>query len=573
MQQFAVKNGTIWQIHGAFYGLEICGHIVRVLAEGTCLAQLDIRSAAPQTMEDDSGAILDAEPNIPMLKSVHEDEDSAVFTWENDSSLWHKTYTLSCDRLRWHYAVTLQGQGRVDAVRYFSGDMSSPLCGSAYEFSEGFMTATNMQNLHNYHFSAAENFRGYSEELVPPLFCYVFRTEGCGKRLGLGLVAQRGEHNFHAFDYHVIRSSKPYPWTGFWLETDQAGHTCVDGTWTAPEIYGLLGDDPWEVLREYTNIYRTLGIARPYKNREIPRFWHGPILCGYIEQLIQQHVRGIHWMRLANEAFYEEILAKAKSHGLNPKILIIDDKWQTHYACGAADESKFPNMRGFIDHRHAEGLKVLLWFKLWDAEGAEEDYCTYDDAGTRRIDPSHPLYLGRLEENLHLLLSADEGCYNADGMKIDFGFFNPVGRKVRTHSGKYGVELFYDYLEYIYKVGKGIKPTALMNSSPCHPYFADVCDQARIHDYNPMNRNNKEELTLRAKAYTTALPEALIDTDNAGFGSRRDSMRWLLQQHLVGVPALYAVSASERCGMTEADFRAIAQSWKEYNTRIDALYE
>ena len=476
MGKLASSKDGLWQVQGAFYSLEICGHLVKVYAEGTLLATLDIRSAVPQTLDDNTGAIPDAEPSIPTLQSAEIGEDSACFTWENESSLWHKTYTLCCDRLRWHFSITLCGKGRVDAVQYFSGDSSSQNYGSAYEFSEGFMTATNMKNLSNYRFSVSENFHGYSEELVPPLFCYVFRTEGCGKRLGLGLVAQRGEHNFHAFDYRVTRSSKPYPWTGFWLETDQAGHTCVDGTWTTPEIYGFVGEDPWEILADYTAIYRSLGIARPYTNREIPRFWRGPILCGYIEQLMEQHTRGVHWMKLANAEFYEELLQKANALGLAPKTLIIDDKWQTHYACGVADEEKFPHMRNFIQKRHQEGLKVLLWFKLWDAQGAEEEYCTYDDAGNRRIDPSHPEYLKRLRENLHLLLSSEEGCYDADGLKIDFGFFNPVGRKVKTHSGKYGVELFYDYLETIYRISKGEKAYALMNSSPCHPYFADICD-------------------------------------------------------------------------------------------------
>lgn len=553
------------------YGLKIERHLVSVLSEGLSMAVLDIRSAVPRTLEDDSGAAPDAEPNIPVLTDVSLDDDTAVFVWKNKSSLWEKSYTLTCDRLRWHYAVTVKGQGRVDAVQYFSGDTSSKNHGSAYEFSRGFIPATNMKNLYNYGFSAAENFHGYSEELVPPMFCYAFKAEGSTRQLGLGLVAKRGEHNFHSFDYCVVKKGRPYPWTGFWLQTDQAGHVSVDGTWEAPAIYGFFGDDPWEIMQQYTAVYRTLGIARPLKERVFPRFWHGPILCGYIQQLIKQHEKGIHWMKLANAEFYEELLQDAKHLGLEPKMLIIDDKWQTDYACDVADPEKFPDMRSFIDKRHRDGLHTLLWFKLWDAEGADPNWCTpTDQEDVVRIDPSNPEYLRMLDGSLHRLLSSDEGCYDADGMKIDFAFFNPMGRKVRTHSGKYGAELLYDYLAYIYNRSKAEKPYALMNCSPCHPYFSDVCDMARIHDYFPMNRNNREELTLRAKAYATALPEALIDTDNAGFGSRRDSMRWLLHQSHVGVPALYAVTAT--CGMTEEDFRAVAQAWREYNARVDALY-
>ena len=74
------------------------------------------------------------------------------------------------------------------------------------------------------------------------------------------------------------------------------------------------------------------------------------------------------------------------------------------------------------------------------------------------------------------------------------------------------------------------------------------------------------------KLYATALPGVLIDTDNAGFNSRRDTMRWLLTQHHYGVPALYSVSPTECCQLEEADFRAVAQMWQEYSKKIDAMY-
>ena len=574
MKPIAVKVAEgVFRVDCPLYGLEINGHEVSVLAGGEVLAVLDVRCGVPQTLDDNSGAIEDAEPDVPVLTGAEITADEAVFTWKNKSSLWNKTYVLRCNWLRYTFEVTVEGKGRVDAVQYFSGDAAAKCYGSRYEFSEGFIGATNMRNLHNYAFPACHSYDGYSEELVPPMFCYAFRAEACARRIGFGLVAKRGEHNFHKFNYRTLKKNKPYPYTRFWLETDQAGHTTVDGKWTAPMILGLFGDDPWEILNQYRDYYFASGIARPYANTDIPRFWHGPILCGYIEQLIQQHNLGVHWMKLANEEFYEGILAKAKHHGLEPGFMIIDDKWQVDYANDVADPEKFPNMRAFIDRRHAEGLKTVLWWKLWDAEGAKPEWCTPTcEEDVVRIDPSNPDYLKMLDENLYRLLSSDEGCYDADGLKIDFGFFNPIGRNVKTHSGKYGVELFYDYLEHIYKRAKEVKADCLMNSSPCHPYFADICDEARIHDYYPRNRNNREELELRTRLYTTALPGVLVDTDNAGFNTRRDILRWLLTQQHQGAPALYAVSGTENSQLDDADFRAIAQVWREYNAKIDAQY-
>ena len=39
------------------YGLKIERHLVSVLSEGLSMAVLDIRSAVPRTLEDDSGAV------------------------------------------------------------------------------------------------------------------------------------------------------------------------------------------------------------------------------------------------------------------------------------------------------------------------------------------------------------------------------------------------------------------------------------------------------------------------------------------------------------------------------------
>ena len=43
--------------------------------------------------------------------------------------------------------------------------------------------------------------------------------------------------------------------------------------------------------------------------------------------------------------------------------------------------SSWPDLRGWIDARHAEGRKVLLWWKAWDPEGIPADECVVDAAG------------------------------------------------------------------------------------------------------------------------------------------------------------------------------------------------
>lgn len=570
MSAFAYQTGeNIWQVNAANYALRICGHEIEVLVENNVFAVLDVRCALPVTTDDDEGFIPDAEPSLPQLSLAHVSENDAVFVWKNRSSLWEKTYTLSCTHLRYTFDVRVRGKGRVDAVQYFSGDMTAPGHGSHYEFSEGFTPCLSWYDNEDYTFKASLDCHRWSVLMVPPMFCYSFRMEGISRRMGLGLVAQKGEHNFNAFDYHVSRSQFD---SRFYLETDQHGHTIVDGEWTAPSVIGLSGDDQWDILQQYSDYYFASGIAQSKPAAPAPRFWHGPMVCGWIEQIAHAQTNGLSAPDCANEALYEEMVVKMAEYDLHPTALIIDDKWQSHYATDVADPAKWPDLRAFVDRRHAQGIHTMLWFKLWDADGWDESLCLTSDKGETRIDPSHPKFLANLDEALHRILSADEGCYDCDGLKLDFAFYIPIGRHVHAHSGKYGVELLYDMMSHIYERAKVEKPCALINCSPCHPYFAHLCDQARLHDYEPKNRNCREDMSMRARFYSIAMPGTLLDTDNAGFNTRRDTMRWMLAQPSVGVPDLYSLSPTPSCALTRADFAALAQLWREYSARIDKMY-
>jgi len=477
---------------------------------------------------------------------------------------------MTCDWLRFNFLLTLHGSGHVDEIWYFSGNMDDKW-GSKYSFQECFNPCQSWYNEEDYAFRASVSCHRWSVLMAPPMFCYSFKCQHMSRCLGLGLVAQRGEHNFHSFDYKSAPNGSFH--SGFSLVTDQHGHTTVDGTWTTPAIIGLSGDDQWDVLRQYSDYYFTSGIAKTNPQKQPPRFWHGPFVCGWIEQIARSQNTDIADTDMATQDTYEKIVDEIHQYGLHPSALIIDDKWQEHYATDEVDQKKWPDLRGFIDARHAEGINTMLWFKMWDSDGWDKSLCVTDENGDVRIDPSHPKFLENIDSVMHRLLSSDEGCYDCDGFKLDFALFNPIGRNFRTYSGKYGVELLYEMQSYIYHAAKKIKPHALINSSPCHPYFAHICDQARLHDYDYRNRNNKEDMTMRAKLFSIAMPGVLVDTDNAGFAHYEDTVHWLLYQHLVGVPDLYSLIGTENCPMDEADYAAISQMWDEYNRRIDAMYQ
>lgn len=568
-----LENGNIG-IKGASYDLLIRDHIIDVIICGTAFASLDVRTAINQT-NDDLSVTKDAEGDYPYIASVEEKNGEVEVIWKNNSSLWEKEYKLVCSYTRFKFFVKVKGKGRVDSVNYFSGNMAARGFGSDYEFSNGFYPNKAYNDSEpEYSFRAGKPCHRLIRTnglMVPPMYVYSFRCEGIGERLALGLVAERGEHNFHNFVYNL---SELYDIrTGFYLTTDQDGHTYVDGEWTAPYIIGYSAVDDLNACQKYSDYYFSSGIAKPVKTGKKPRFWYGPFICGWLHQgIYATKERHFNSAAVCQQWLYDEMLDICDQNGLKPKAMIIDDKWMKDYSTYEVDPERFPDFRGYVEECKKKGVHPMLWFMMWSAQGwPHEDMIITDDYGDKALDPSDPRVIENIKKSLVRMLSDADGCYNCDGIKMDFAFVNPVGKHFKTYSGKYGVELMYDYMELVYNTVHEIKPHALVNNSACHPYFAHICDQSRLHDYFPTNRRNLEDLSMRAKLFSIAVPGALMDTDNSGFVTRRDTMRWQLNQQTIGVPDLYALIPSNTFDFNSEDLRAIAEVWNEYSTRIDAM--
>ena len=111
---------------------------------------------------------------------------------------------------------------------------------------------------------------------------------------------------------------------------------------------------------------------------------------------------------------------------------------------------------------------------------------------------------------------------------------------------------------------KAAKPDALINCSCAHPYFDEIVDQARIHDYWGTMRNAPEVMGHRAKLCRAAMENVLIDTDAGGLGSRRDFRRWIRAQPALGVPDLYYLTAQGDVPFDAEDVALIRETWAAY---------
>ena len=565
------KDGK-YSVKTDVYELAMSNDCIDFIVAGETLAGLRPVSAV-NTCGAEDAVNEDAETAAPKLAAVTEN-GVPTYIWTSASTLWEKKeYIIRCFETHFEYSIRLTGKGDVDTVNYFSGNMAEGRRGSMYEFDTGFTPIVTVTGTKQCYFSAMESQEVFSYLMVPPMFVYSFSTPGVEQKLAFGLAADRGQHNFTQFNYKTHAEANR---NRFWFWTDQSGHVSVDGVWETPRVLCYTAESDMAALKVYSDYYFACGIAKQKNPAEKkPRFWYGPMACGWIEQ----YAYGIKYndpagcVFLACEKVYRNFVRELQEKKLYPQIMIIDDKWQKEYGNAYPNKDQWPDLRAFIDeNRDKNGIYTMLWFKLWDSEGLDEDMCMIDQRENRRVvDPTNPKYRAKLREILYHLLSSDEGCCNAYGLKLDYAFWQPVGRGAKSYSGKYGVELFLELISYIYKCVKEIKPEAIVNCSPCHPLFAEYCDHARLHDYYPDLRRCFEEFKFRKEVYEIAMPGVLFDTDGAAFSSYRDTMRYMRLAPTIGIPDLYCVTPMPSLELSADDWASVSNIWADYSKRIDNM--
>lgn len=520
----------------------------------------------------------------PLCYDTVEDIDTRTIDACWDSV--HQTLLVRCESTAWmekqyrfRFAedgifadVTVRGEGRVGQICFFGGKHPGDMLGcSDYEFSDYFVPISDFFSAEHRYYNSIESFHSYFDLFVPPLYIFSFHTPLVPQVLGMGLCGRQGDWNFIQYDY-TLRSSRSRK--GFFLSTDFEGHKLVTGSWTTPAIRIDAAADHMAAVRQYAAWFYDAGIVQKRDYRNVPNWWWGPIACGWREQYVLAGETGEPDQQ-ATEKNYRAFVDRLEEAGLRPRILIIDDKWQSSYGSAEIDPEKWTDLRGFTDDMHKRGIHTLLWFKLWAGQGLSEqakilqsDPTPYGKTMSFNegpyADPSSPIYREKLKQIIYRLLSDDPGCAGADGFKLDFAFMMPRGRRARSQSGAYGTQLLLELMTLICSIAKEVKPDALINCSPCHPIFAGIPDQCRLHDYDDAMRGYNEEMQFRRTLFDIAFPGVLIDTDSPCYGSKRSSMRAALGQAALGIPDLYRISPDAHFAYTPEDLAQIRCAWETY---------
>ncbi len=501
---------------------------------------------------------------------VEESPNRITFSLPVQSSVWEqKTVCIYCEPNRFSYSLRVQGTGRLAQVDYFGGYSSahqrwgSGFFWSGHHFKRGFNPEPNADEIPYFPPSAGSTIDLTGVPLpgkstwffTPAPFCFAF--EGKSGWLAMGVQAMPGENRFTEFAYHGQMTS-------FHLSLAYEGHTRIQGSCQLPAISFDFGKDEQGVYGSYMQGLASAGAIPLRGSNSQPAWWREPIFCGWGAQCYLAAVGGGQASKYATQDNYTHFIDTLERRGVHPGTIVVDDKWQQTYGENCVDETKWPNMKGFVAEQHACNRRVLLWLQAWSPEGLPADECIKNAAGLLlACDPSNPAYERRLRAMVQSLLSPHG--YDADGFKIDFTARIPTGPGIRTHGDVWGLELMRLYLQIIYDEAKKTKGDALVVTHTPNPYLADVLDMIRLNDVNKGKDINRA-MEQRARIAALACPDALIDTDNWPMTDRTAWRDYVRLQPQLGVPALYYATHIDTTqeALDEQDYSLIRETWERY---------
>lgn len=598
------ETATEWRVAASTYQLVVQKRSPRARlsdASGVTWTDLSLLASVHRTdMADESMG--------PVSALASDVDGVASFRFPRASSAWNsKEVVLEARSDAVHLRVEVAGSGRLDSVLLCGGDATteSGACGR-FRSSIGFQSlftpgptdpvqvvrpATSGATLGVV--GDAEPGRLHGIFSPPPLTFAVSRTEapqGEGAAtavpqadwLAIGVLVDVVEAGFTHVSYQ--------PLDGGWvLGFEYEGHTSVTDTWRSPSIRIVPTPSPWAAIEDYRDQVVQARATTRAGTAEQPTWWLEPIFCGWGSQCARAATinarpdpgliggaAAISAPSLARQDLYDEWLARLASAGAVPGTVVIDDRWQEEYGTCEVDTTKWPDLRGWIDSKHAVGQRVLLWFKAWDPGGLPRDECIVDANGHPvAADPSSPAYLARLTRIVHYLLSP-EGL-NADGFKVDFTQRAPSGRSLRSagdkelDGGPWGISLLHRLMTTIYEAAKAAKPDALVINHTVDPGFSDVTDMIRLNDILERDPSGArvgvvEQLRFRAAVARSAVPSLPIDTDQWPMPNRTQWLAYVEEQPSQGVPAVYYTEFIDGSGeeLTTQDLQKVALSWERY---------
>ena len=482
-----------------------------------------------------------------------------TLTYTETSALWERkeyTYEFHPDRIVHYYRIF--GRGAVERANFFRSWLNDSTTvelelGVVPGFDTVFSPAVNFMGK-VFHFAgdtaiitAGDDPMYWGSGLASAPFCFGLNNRSDDFWVWVGLGVRPGSYTFDTFSYNENTTQRIFGAGGF--ACNYNGKLQVDGSWESPHLVFGASRDPYEgVTQSVALLEKNYGLALSRRKKLSPTWWRSPIFCGWGEQMslgYRDHgnLEGVSVLGYCTQDLHDRWLDILRRHHIRPGQIIIDAGWEHPGTTGdlRVHESRWPDLRGWIEARREEGIRTHLWMCAWNRDGVPADECiTSADGKPVAPDPTNPKYERRLRAMVQRLLTDAPGGYNADGLKIDGQMNCPVGPGLRNQENLWGLELQRRFLTIVYEEAKACKPAAMISTFFANPYLADLSDVVRTADQFSIQSSPEDTMRHRARLLAIAMPGCPIDTDHAFWYDVRENWIDILPAQLTcGIPCLY----------------------------------
>jgi len=381
---------------------------------------------------------------------------------------------------------------------------------------------------------------GDGDFMTPP-FCYPIHRAEKDEWYGISVEPNSEQMKFSRFDFDYAEPNR----LAVRLTYDSP-IPCKKSIVFPTVSLSFGAKDEYDALKKYADSLVSHGLISHIERKQ-PEWWKKPIVCGWREQTnIWQKNGGNRAYLYCRQEVYENLINKLEELQIPFGTVVIDAIWSIAEEFWEIDKEKWPDMRGFINRMHEKGKRVLLW--VCPNTGALPDseclICEYDEKSEtgeinrrrfRLVDPLSPEYRKRIYNSFHTMFGSENGCLNADGIKLDYTGGMPYGEIVRCTKPLYGYEYLKAQFSLFHDGAKAAKPDSLLVFQSSNPYLAECFDMARLNDYliAPCLGRAFNSMEIRKRISESVNYGALIDVD----GIR--SIDYINRMDLLGIPSIY----------------------------------
>ncbi len=296
--------------------------------------------------------------------------------------------------------------------------------------------------------------------------------------------------------------------------------------YTAPRLMLTFPQDEWNAMEDYYERLKSHNRINPIpiEKKSFPEWWKRFVVDSYGDQIVQLQYNAYVADDWASPDYntswlYKWLDTAVKRLGRSDFNIVIDAFWQYEFSIDPIpDKNRFLDLRKFIDDAHKRGHKVLLWIVPFFADSKKhlsdgeltwaQRYDILNSAN--QIDWTSDNIKAYLNDYCNVLFGSDDGCLDADGVKIDGPQLstNPTSFKYAHPEHGCGVCELIRFYKLFTNAAQKVKPDVLINSSVVNPFFENEMHICRLGDQSV--RSERED---RARISSIMSPNMLMDSD------------------------------------------------------------